>query len=53
MNQERVFQVLLGPHMSEKAAIAVEDGNQYVFKVASMRPRRRSRHLWSSCSRSR
>jgi large subunit ribosomal protein L23 len=34
MNQERVFQVLLGPHMSEKAAVAVENGNQYVFKVA-------------------
>ncbi|NCZ63240.1 MAG: 50S ribosomal protein L23, partial [Cellvibrionales bacterium] len=28
MNQERVFQVLLGPHMSEKAAVAVENGNQ-------------------------
>ena len=34
MNQERVFQVLLGPHMSEKAAVAVENGNQYVCKVA-------------------
>ena len=27
MNQE-------GPHMSEKAAMAAESGNQYVFKVA-------------------
>lgn len=34
MNQERVFKVLLGPHMTEKAAIAAEN-NQYVFKVAS------------------
>ena len=34
MNQERVFQILLGPHMSEKAAIVAEDSNQYVFKVA-------------------
>jgi large subunit ribosomal protein L23 len=34
VNQERVFQILLGPHMSEKAAIAAEDANQYVFKVA-------------------
>ncbi|MGJ8526607.1 50S ribosomal protein L23 [Halomonadaceae bacterium LMG 33818] len=33
MNQERVFKVLLGPHMTEKAAIAAEN-NQYVFKVA-------------------
>lgn len=34
MNQERVFKVLLGPHMTEKAAYAAER-NQYVFKVAS------------------
>ncbi|AVV34259.1 MAG: 50S ribosomal protein L23 [Cobetia sp.] len=34
MNQERVFKVLLGPHMTEKAAVAAEN-NQYVFKVAS------------------
>lgn len=34
MNQERVFQILLGPHVSEKAAIVAEDSNQYVFKVA-------------------
>ena len=33
MNQERVFQVLEGPHVSEKAAIAGEN-NQFVFKVA-------------------
>jgi large subunit ribosomal protein L23 len=34
MNQERVFQVLLGPHTSEKAAIVADSSNQYVFKVA-------------------
>jgi large subunit ribosomal protein L23 len=34
MNQERVFQVLTGPHTSEKAAIAADTSNQYVFKVA-------------------
>jgi large subunit ribosomal protein L23 len=34
VNQERVFQVLLGPHVSEKAALAAEDSNQYVFRVA-------------------
>jgi large subunit ribosomal protein L23 len=34
MNRERVFQVLLGPHVSEKAAIVADDNNQYVFKVA-------------------
>ena len=34
MNQERVFQVLVGPHISEKAAIVADESNQYVFKVA-------------------
>lgn len=34
MNQERVFQILMGPHVSEKAAIVAESSNQYVFKVA-------------------
>ncbi|MEM8564614.1 MAG: 50S ribosomal protein L23 [Pseudomonadota bacterium] len=34
MNQERVFQVLQSPHVSEKAAIAADSHNQYVFKVA-------------------
>ena len=34
MNQERVFQVLVLPHISEKAAIVADANNQYVFKVA-------------------
>jgi large subunit ribosomal protein L23 len=34
MNQERVYQVLVGPHISEKAAIVADLNNQYVFKVA-------------------
>jgi large subunit ribosomal protein L23 len=34
MNQERIFQVLIGPHISEKAAIVADTSNQYVFKVA-------------------
>ena len=34
MNQERVYQVLLGPHVSEKAATVADLNNQYVFKVA-------------------
>ena len=33
MNQERVFQVLQGPHVSEKAAVVADTNNQYVFKV--------------------
>lgn len=33
MNQERVYQVLLGPHVSEKSTIADEAG-QVVLRVA-------------------
>ncbi|MFE8072961.1 50S ribosomal protein L23 [Marinobacteraceae bacterium S3BR75-40.1] len=33
MNQERIYKVLLGPHISEKASIAGES-DQVVFKVA-------------------
>ena len=34
MNQERILQVLVGPHTSEKAAIVADMSNQYVFRVA-------------------
>ena len=34
MNQERLLQVLLSPHMSEKAAIATDKRREYVFEVA-------------------
>ncbi|GAB5413314.1 MAG: 50S ribosomal protein L23 [Congregibacter sp.] len=34
MNRERMFQVLMGPRVSEKAAIVADANNQYVFKVA-------------------
>jgi len=34
MNQERVFKVLLGPHISEKATMLADGKNQFVFKVA-------------------
>ncbi len=34
MNQERIFQVLIGPYTSEKATIIADLSNQYVFKVA-------------------
>ena len=33
MNQERVYKVLLGPHISEKSAIASDMSNQYAFRV--------------------
>ena len=34
MNTERIYQVLMGPHVSEKAALSADSGNQFVFKVA-------------------
>lgn len=34
MNQERVFKVLLGPHVSEKATVLADTRGQFVFKVA-------------------
>ena len=33
MNNERLYQVILGPHISEKANIIAEAHNQVVFKV--------------------
>jgi large subunit ribosomal protein L23 len=35
MNQERLMQVLLAPHISEKATVAADAANQHVFKVAT------------------
>lgn len=35
MNEERIYKVLLGPHISEKATIVAEDAQQVVFRVAS------------------
>ncbi|SIS85868.1 50S ribosomal protein L23 [Neptunomonas antarctica] len=34
MNQERLYKVLLGPHISEKATIIADDAQQVVFRVA-------------------
>lgn len=33
MKQERIFQVLLGPHISEKATIVADGSQQVVFRV--------------------
>ena len=35
MNQERIFKVLKGPHVSEKATVLAEQHSQVVFKVAT------------------
>lgn len=34
MNQERIYTVLLGPHVSEKAVLRNEEANQVVMQVA-------------------
>jgi len=35
MNQERLLQVILSPHISEKSTIGVEKRNEYVFQVVA------------------
>ncbi|WP_396587864.1 50S ribosomal protein L23 [Bermanella sp. R86510] len=34
MSQERIFKVLLGPHISEKATVVADKDGQFVFRVA-------------------
>ena len=34
MNKERMYNVLLGAHISEKATIIADEQNQFTFKVA-------------------
>jgi large subunit ribosomal protein L23 len=33
MNEERMYQVLLSPHVSEKASVLADENNQHVFRV--------------------
>ena len=35
MNQERLMNILLSPHVSEKSTLAAEKANQIVFKVVT------------------
>lgn len=35
MNQERIYKVLMGPHISEKAAVVADGTNQVAFRVAT------------------
>src|SRR5690242_11353075 len=35
MKQERLLKIIVSPHISEKATVAVEQHNQYVFQVIS------------------
>ncbi len=34
MNHERLYTVIMGPHVSEKSTLLSEINNQYTFKVA-------------------
>ncbi len=34
MNQERMYKILVGPHISEKATLIADAHNQITFKVA-------------------
>lgn len=33
MNQERMHQILVSPHVSEKSAVLADEHNQHVFRV--------------------
>jgi large subunit ribosomal protein L23 len=35
MNQERIYKVLVGPHISEKATAVADNGGQVVFRVVA------------------
>ena len=35
MNQERIFQILKSPHISEKSAVLGDSANQAVFRVST------------------
>lgn len=34
MNHERLYTVIVGPHVSEKSTLLSENNNQYTFKVS-------------------
>lgn len=34
MSKERIYNVLLGAHISEKTTVVADTANQFVFKVA-------------------
>jgi large subunit ribosomal protein L23 len=34
MNQERIYKVILGPHVTEKSSVGSEENRQYAFKVS-------------------
>ncbi len=50
MNQERVFKVLLGPHVSEKATVLADKKGQFVSRLLLMQPSWKSRRPSKACS---
>ena len=34
MNEERMYRILLGAHISEKATVIADEANQFTFRVA-------------------
>ena len=34
MNEERLYKILLGAHISEKATVIADEANQFAFKVS-------------------
>ena len=35
MNEERIYQVLLGAHISEKSTLIADEANQFAFRVTT------------------
>ena len=50
LHQERLMTVIQGPHLSEKSAIAAENGSQVVSRFGLTLRRRKFARRWSSCS---
>lgn len=50
MNQERVFKVLLGPHVSEKATVLADSKKQLFLRLRLTQPSWKSRRLLKACS---
>ncbi len=44
MNEERLLKVLVAPHISEKAAVAADKRNQFVFKVVTDATKQEVKH---------
>ena len=50
MNEERLLQVLLSPHISEKSTMVGEQSNQVIFKVLPSAKKKWRRESNGGCS---